>query len=212
VGAPGDPFHLSAQLAYVYAQVTQDLLFDETEGRNILAGANTRHAALLGLRTQLGQWFDALVNVGWAHATLDSTGERLPYVPEWIVRVDAAVQGGLSNWQIGGIALQGRLGVGLTYMPGRPLPFGEFGDAFWLLNAGAELRLWQFSLGVQARNLLNQRFRQSEFNYASNFTSSSAPPSRLPVRHFVAGEPIFALITLTWHAENTLRAVWESPE
>jgi hypothetical protein len=58
---------------------------------------------------------------------------------------------------------------------------------------------------VDVRNLLDQRYRQSEFSYASNFRAPDAPPSQLPVRHFGAGEPLWAMATLTLHLEDMVR-------
>ena len=204
-GKPGDPFSVSAQGSYVYTHITQDMLFSETAGRNIPIGASDRHAGLLGLRFMVGKWFDSLLNVGYAHATLADTGELIPYVPEWIVRLDVAAQGQISDWKLAGVPVTGRLGLGFTYVPGRPLPLKENGDPMYLLNLGGEIRLYHFSLGVEMRNLLDQRYRQSEFHYASNFESPDAIPSQVAARHFVAGEPLFIMGTITWHIEDMIR-------
>lgn len=204
-GGKDDGYRLQLQAAYVFADVTQELLFDEVQTRNTLIGGSDRHAVLFGLRAQVGEWFDGLVNVGWAQATLDATGERLPYIPEWVVRLDAVVQGDLFGWHIDRVPVSGTFGLGFTYVPGRPLPFRQFGDDYYLVNLGADLRLWHVTLGIDIRNLFDQRYRQSEFNFASNFAAPDAPPSQLPVRHFVAGEPFFAMMTATFHLEDLLR-------
>ena len=76
----------------------------------------------------------------------------------------------------------------------------------YLLDAGGDVRLWHFSVGIEMRNLLNLRYRQAELNYASNFVAPDAIPSQLPERHFVAGEPFYVMGTLTWHIEEMIRA------
>jgi hypothetical protein len=205
-GERGDLITLRAQLSYSLTQVNKDLLFSETEGRNVLAGASTRHAVLFSGRLHLFDIVDLLANVGWTQATLDATGELLPYIPQLVARLDAAVAGRLGSWSLGGIPVEGRLGLGFTYVPGRPLPLKTFGDPFYVLGAGGDIRLWHFSVGVELRNLLNTEYRQAEFQFASNFVSPEAIPSRVPQRHFVAGEPFYILGTIAWHIEDMIRA------
>lgn len=204
LGKEGDPFALSSQASYSYAHVNKDILFSEEESRNVLVGASTRHAVLFGTRMTVGSWLDTVLNAGWAHATLDDTGELIPYIPQWVVRLDSAVRGQISDWSVGGVPMVGHLGVGFTYVPGRPLPLKEFGDPMYLTNVGGELRIWDLSLGIETRNLLDLRYRQSEFNYASNFVGPTAPQTRVAERHFVAGEPFFFMGSLTLHVEDML--------
>jgi iron complex outermembrane recepter protein len=204
-GADGAPIQLSTQLSYSLTLVNKDLVFSEIAGRNVLAGSSTRHAVLFSGRIHLFSLVDILANVGWTQATLDSAGELLPYIPELVTRLDAAISGQISSWNVGSVPVVGRLGLGFTYVPGRPLPRQEFGDPFYLLGAGGDVRLWHFSLGIEMRNLLNATYRQAEFNYASNFVAPDAIPSQVPERHFVAGEPFFVMGTLTWHIEDMIR-------
>ncbi|MCB9644668.1 MAG: TonB-dependent receptor plug domain-containing protein [Myxococcales bacterium] len=203
-GRQGDGFFLKSQAGYVFSYVDKDLIFDQELGRNVLTGASMRHALLLGVRMNYNRWLDALLNVGWAHATRLDTGELFPYIPQLVLRADVAVNGPLFNWKVGGRPVWGRVGLGFTFVPGRPLPYQEWGDPFYLLSAGGSLRFWHVEVGVEARNLLGMQYRQSEFNYTSNFVGPSAIPSRLPERHFVAGEPFTVMATLTLHLEDAL--------
>lgn len=204
-GHPIGPIQqLSGQLSYSLSLVNKDLLFDELAGRTLLVGASRRHALLFNARAELWGWAELLANFGWTEATLDRTGERMPYIPRAVTRLDAAVFGHLWDWELGGVPVHGRVGLGFSWVPGRPLPNKQFGDGFELLNLGAELRLWHFSLGLETRNLLNRRYRQVEFHYASNFSSPSALPSKRPMLHFVGGEPFYAMASLTWHIESML--------
>ncbi len=205
LGQGGDRFSLRVQGSYLFAKIDRDLLFSPEEGRNVLVGASTRHALLLSVRAVLDEWLEVLANLGYAHATLDDTRERIPYVPDLVARLDAVVSGRLFGWRLGSVPMHGRVGVGVTLVPGRPLPFGERGDPMYLINLGAQVRLWHVSLGLEIRNLLDRRYRQSEFHYASNFVSPEAPPARLPARHVVAGEPLFVMGSLTLHLEDLIR-------
>ncbi|MCK6511386.1 TonB-dependent receptor plug domain-containing protein [Myxococcota bacterium] len=203
-GRQGAGIFLKSQLSYVFSYVDKDLIFDEEVGRNVLTSASMRHAVLLGVRMNYNRWLDALVNVGWAHATRLDTGELFPYIPQWVVRADIAVNGPLFGWKVGGRPVWGRVGLGFTFVPGRPLPYQEWGDPFYLLSLGGSMRFWHIELGVEARNLLGFQYRQAEFSYTSNFAGPTAIPPRLPERHFAAGEPLTIMANLTLHLEEML--------
>ncbi|MDI7267507.1 MAG: TonB family protein [Myxococcota bacterium] len=219
---PDAALRLHAQLGYVFTHVEKDMLFDAVSGRNIFftaagssdpVGPSTRHAILFTSRLDYDGWLDVLLNLGWTHGTLDSTGELLPYVPELILRLETAVYGPLFDWKLGHVPVTGRTGLSFTYVPGRPLPYGAFGDPYYLLNLGAEIRLWHFSLGIEMRNLFDLEYRQSELNYASNFDGPDAVRSQRPIRHFVAGEPFTVMGTVTLHLEDLVRGfVEDAPE
>ncbi len=195
---------LRLQGAYVFATVDQDLVFEPDAGRNVLVGRSNRHALLFAAQGSVGRFFDALVNMGFTDATLEATGERIPYIPQFVLRADAALHGPLFGWKVSQRDVVGTLGLGFTYVPGRPLPNGVQGDPFSLLDLAASVRVSYFEFGVEARNLLNLEYRQSEFNYVSNFEGPNAPPGRLPERHFVAGEPFFVSGFLEFHIEAWL--------
>lgn len=199
-----DPWAFNLQASYNHTRVTNDLVFDQTAGRNIPVGGSKRHVLLGSSRLTVGSWLDTLLNLSWADATLDTTGDRIPYIPRFIGRFDTAITGALGHWSLGGVPVAGRLGVGVTYVPGRPLPLDRTGDDIFTVNVGGGVRLWHTTLGVQVRNLFDQRFRQSEFNYPSNFEGPNVPASRVATRHFAAGEPFFAMATLTLHVEDML--------
>ena len=205
LGKQGRGAFLKSQLSYVFTYVDQDMVFDEEYGRNTPIGASLRHAVLLGTRFNYNRWFDALLNVGYAHATRLDTGELFPYIPQLVVRADVAVNGRVSNWKVGGRPVLGRFGVGFTFVPGRPLPFREFGDPFYLLSAGASIHFWHVEIGIEARNILNLQYRQAEFNYVSNFDGPNIVPSKLLERHFAAGEPLTIMATFTFHMEDAIR-------
>ena len=53
-----------------------------------------------------------------------------------------------------------------------------------------------FEVGLVATNLLDRRYRLSEFNYASDFRTAQQP-TLVPSRHFAAGAPRGLFLTLT---------------
>jgi hypothetical protein len=58
-----------------------------------------------------------------------------------------------------------------------------------VVDASARAEWRWVSVGVAIDNLLDARWRQSEFHYASHFDSADVAPSRLATRHFAAAPP-----------------------
>ena len=56
-----------------------------------------------------------------------------------------------------------------------------------------------FEVGLTVENLIDARWRETEFNYVSNFRGPDAPASLLATRHFSAGAP------RTWWLAVTFR-------
>jgi outer membrane receptor protein involved in Fe transport len=107
-------------------------------------------------------------------------------VPRFLARVEAVaarridlaentidLTGGLALWAIGP----------------RPLPFEQLSDAAIVLDASLRARWKWILVGLAVDNVLDTRWRQAEFNYASNFAGPDAAPSRLAMRHFSAAPP-----------------------
>ncbi len=220
-GHQGHGLWFKSQLSYCYTYVDRDMIFSPESNRTILVGESFRHAVLLGTRFNYDGWLDALLNAGYSYATYyDKRAGReqagvpsnpkgtlalLPYIPQLVLRLDLATSGRLFGWKVGGVLVAGRFGVGFTFVPGRPLPARAKGDAFYWVNLGGSVRVWHVTLGLEIRNLLDLRYRQSEFNFPSNFIGPDAITSDQPMRHFAAGEPFFAMGTLTIHLEALLR-------
>ncbi|MEO1273548.1 MAG: TonB-dependent receptor [Myxococcota bacterium] len=203
----GEERVLTLQGSYVYAQVERDIIFDPGAGRNVLIGESWRHAVLFQGRLTEQERFDLLANVGWARAMTEERdptsldfGEEvlLPYLPQLIARLDGTYRHPFGV-RVGRVPLALRVSANFTYVPGRPLPLGETGDPFALVGGSVELELWHTTLRLEGRNLLDQRYRQSEFNYPSRFDRTlPLPASGTPrsERHFVAGEPLFVMASV----------------
>ena len=211
--ADPDAWSFSAQGSYVYAFIERDQIFNPAAGRNILVGQSQRHAVLASGRATYKNTFDVLGNVGFAYATTiqqDETrptfGERvlLPYIPQLVARLDASWRRDLGV-SIDGVPMMLRTASGFTYVPGRPLPLGEYGDPFYLLNASIGVDLWHTTVRLEGRNLLGLQYRQSEFNYPSRFDRTvPLPASGAPraERHFVAGEPLQVMVSVEVDVER----------
>lgn len=183
---------LSARSTFFSTHVDKDLFFNATEGRATLAGGTTR-TGWAGNARATGTFFDAAASATFVRATFDDSHMLIPYAPPVVVRSDAAFFGRLP-W-----SLSGSIGLGVSYVGARPLPYGEESDTIFTVDTAANLRWRHIQLGITSTNLLNRRYRIAEYNYASDF-HGRAYPTLTPARHFAAGEPraIYASLTYTF--------------
>ena len=144
------------------------------------------------------------VNGTYVHATFDDTGLLIPYIPDLVIRGDAAVFRDIP-WNF--LTIDGQFprvtfATGVTYVGPRPLPFGDRSDSIFTVDANLVFGWRSVQFGLAATNLLDTRYRLGEFNYASDFHSQSQP-TLVPVRHFTAGAPRELLFTLTFNLGGT---------
>jgi iron complex outermembrane receptor protein len=184
---------LMVRSIFFQTHVDRDLIFSETAGRNVLAQGTTRTGWVGALRAT-GDFFDQAANVTLVKSTFDDTGLLIPYVPDVVVRSDSSLHGDLPL-RLGQRPLQGALASGITYVGRRALPFGQRSDRIFTVDLSASVRYRAYELSLVSTNLLDQRYRLSEFNYASDFRSASQP-TLVPARHFSAGAPRGVFLTL----------------
>jgi iron complex outermembrane receptor protein len=189
---PLGPFTLVARSIFFDTHVDKDYVFDQTVGRNVI-GVGTNRAGWVGAVRLTGDWLDESANVTFVRSTYDDTHLLVPYVPDIVVRSDTAVWHDLP-WKVLHDPLRGALSAGITYVGQRPLPFGALSGTIFTVDTNATLAWKNYEVGVSITNLLDTKYRLSEFNYVANFnpTGSSAPsgpPSYVPTRLFTAGAP-----------------------
>lgn len=187
---------LDARSVFFQTSVDKDLFFNQTQGRNTLANGTTRRG-WAGNARATGNFFDVAASLTLVRATFDDTHQDIPYAPNVVARTDAVVFGDLPV-RLLGKKLTGSIGPGISYVGPRPLPFDEKSDTIFLVDLGAQVRWRAFSLGFVATNLLDRKYRLSEFNYTSDFHSQPYP-TLVAARHFTAGEPraLYATLTVT---------------
>jgi iron complex outermembrane receptor protein len=206
---------LDARAAYYYTHVGRDLIFNQQEGRNTLAPGTVRQGALFTLRAR-SEIFDVSGSATYAHARFQrdaslpadtyrpaDAGDRVPYIPPWVLRLDAAANHRLGDLRVAHVPVLVHGGLGISYISPRALLFGEQGHAVFVTDATCAVTLSVFELGVSVQNLFDSHYRLSEYNYVSDFRSNPAAANLLPVRHFSAGAPRTFLFTLTLH--------WDGP-
>ena len=176
-------------------RVDKDLIFSEQEGRTIIGGSTSRLGALAQGRVR-GGFFDASAHVTWVQSKFDDTGLLVPYVPDLVTRLDAAVFHALPLSLLG-TQFKGTAALGVTYVGRRALPFGQRSDIIFVTDVNGEVNWRNFTLGLSATNLFNTQYRLAEFNYASDFRTSPGFPTLVPARMFSAGAPRQLMLTLT---------------
>lgn len=197
--AIGD-LELTARSVFFQTLVDRDLFFDQTAGRATLSTGTTRTGWAGNARATNG-FFDLATSLTLVRATFDDTKLLIPYVPDVVFRTDGALHGPLP-FKVAGETLQGSLGVGVSYVGRRALPFGEKSDTIFTTDVAANVRWRVVQVGVTATNLFDRQYRLSEYNYASDFKSQPYP-TLVPARHFVAGEPRAVYGTLTFTLGGT---------
>jgi iron complex outermembrane receptor protein len=187
-----------ARSVFFQTVVDQDLLFDQTAGRNVL-GVGTTRTGWLGALRLTGAFFDESANLTLVRATFNDDGEAVAYVPGVVLRSDSALFHALP-FTLGRRPLRGSLGAGITYVGPRPLPYGQVSDDIFTLDASASLSWGSLQLRVVSTNLLDAHYRLGEYNYASDFRGQSQPPTLVPERTFTAGAPrgVFATLAVNF--------------
>jgi TonB family protein len=187
--------------------LNQDVYFDPNEGQLENIGPTSRTGFVFYAVAEPLSWLAGALSVTYVHAVLDGPppptvenptppfgqGDLLPYVPPWVVRLDLAASGDLT--ELGKHPLRGHLGLAYTYVGSRPLPFSQFADPFSTLDLSGRLSWWMLELGIQIYNLLDKQYAGNEFAFVSDW-DPSAVQSRIPARHISAGQPRIVLFTI----------------
>lgn len=180
--------------------LSDDLAFNQATARNERTPATQRTGITAEMAARPTTWFTAAASITYTRAAFTNTdggyaaGDLLPYAPQVVVRTDAAWTPTLGR--VWNRPLTARVGLGGTGIARRPLPYGEFGHNYFLVDALASVRLQEVQIGISAYNLLDLAWYDGEYTFASNF-QRGANPSLVPERHVTVGPPRTVLATLS---------------
>jgi TonB family protein len=202
-------FLLSATGTFFRTGVSQDLIFSQTAGRNILGGASTRLGTAETFRLT-GSFYDLAANFTYVDAYFDGPDPTqpnspahplVPYIPDIVFRFDGAIHGEIpiKKLRLWRRPFFGSLATGITYVAPRPLPQDQRGDAIFTIDLNARIGWWIFELGVSATNLLDSKYKLNSYNYVSDFHTQGTYQPLVPSQMFAAGPPLTVLGTLTVH-------------
>jgi outer membrane receptor protein involved in Fe transport len=209
-----EPESWSIALAAYETRLSYDLAFDATEGRLERVGPTTRTGGVAHMLLRahpFGQQNELTLSTSgtFVHARLEDPppptpdnptppfrpGQLLPYVPPFVLRLDAGWRATLAD-AVWGKPLWLRAGYGLTFLSERPLPYSERAAPVTTMDAALALRRDFIEVGVEGFNLLNAEYADTEYSYVSNWSREQLP-SLLPARHLSAGPPLSVLGTMT---------------
>jgi len=197
---------LDARAVGFHTHVDHDLVFDPLAGRNVDQGATSRLGVSAYLNVRAWQWLSAAASFSYTEAYLGTPGytdfvssTRLPYVPRWVGRLDAA---GTRTITIDGESIAITLGVGVGWLGERPIPLGQVAPQVLLLDAQIAAEWRGIELAVIGQNLGDVHWQSSVFNYVSWFDASQ-PQSRTPEFMFSAGPPLSITGRLTVRFDET---------
>jgi hypothetical protein len=190
----GSSVRLQAALAGFHTLVDNDEVFDPISGTTVSIGTTRRIGGVAWVRVQPVPWLDVNVSATYTHATTDTdvpdhmirAGAPLPYLPSLVGRLDAAADAPVGTFR--GEQLRLRGGLGASLRGEIPMIANGVGPATFVVDGSAGVRVGHVAFDLAVRNLLDTRWRNAQFEYASNFVPG-ATPSPVPVQHFTAGTP-----------------------
>lgn len=200
---------LQLALGGYFTHLSDDVAFDAAEGRLERIGATRRLGAVAQAITRPAAWLVGSLSCTWVDAALlepppptadepqppFSAGQNLPFVPPLVVRADLGARHTL--WpHLGRWPIDGRAGLGFSFLSARPLPYGAFADPVALLDASAALHWGPIELSFELFNALNARYAAVEYAFPSDWDPNDGVRPRTPSRHIAAGAPLAWMLSL----------------
>jgi iron complex outermembrane receptor protein len=191
---------VAATLAAFQTRLSDDLVFDQRTTRNERVPATKRTGVAADVTSNPVRWFVAAASATFTEAVFTASnadyasGDLVPYAPEWVLRLDAALTPRLGS--LHGLPVEGRLGAGASVLARRPLPYGQWGHDIFLLDAVASVRVAGVALAIEAFNLLDAHWYDGEFVFASRWDPGAAA-SLVPQRHVTVGAPRTVLLSFS---------------
>lgn len=192
----GPELDLSA--AVFHTRLSSDLVFDEAVARNEPVPATARTGFLAAVTARPVPWFTSSTSATFSHAEFtegdaeNEEGDLVPYAPQVVIRSDMRASIPVATFLDRKLVVN--LGTGLSFLGARPLPFGDFGRDVFLLDATAGVRFQEGEIRLDVFNMLDSRYFDGEFVYASNF-EQGGPATRVPQRHVTVGSPATLFVT-----------------
>ena len=175
-----------ARLSVFGTFIERESVFDHVSGLNLELNSTRRLGTELDLQWAPLDWLKVVGDLTYVDARFGTSGNPVPLAP-WLVgglRAIATHDSGL------------HAGLRFLGLAPRPLPHGARGAPLTMLDATAGYRWRWLSVDLELENVLNQRIREGEYHYASDWRRGG-PTSALPVLHYVAGPPFNGRLSLS---------------
>lgn len=206
---------LRADLTLFHTVVMDDLVFDPNAVRNVPVGRTRRYggnvaltyAHTFGDRAPIHALFargsatlsDARAVDAGRSALAAKPGAPLPFVPSAAGRLDVAYTGAYGaddRYRV-------EAGLGASFVGREPLPLGQRGEGYALLDAGLTFGFRHLDVTLAVENVTGTRYRSMELFTVADFDGRDGLPAgnRLPTRLYAAGAPRTVMLTVRVGAE-----------
>jgi iron complex outermembrane receptor protein len=192
---------VTASVAAFETWVANELVFEAAAGGFETESASIRRGVVGSLVARPTDWLLASTALTVTDATFSTlvagVGHFVPSVPPVLFRADVAIRGALTT--IAGKPLNGRLGVGYTFLSGKHLTDTIVGPSSNVLNAKAAVRYTWLEVGFDAYNVLNLRYADDAEVYVSNWSNKPGQQPASVATHLTAAPPLTLLGTIAVH-------------
>ncbi len=204
-----DPRRVSAAFIAYETRLSDDWAFDTTPGRFTRIGSTVRRGLVAYIQAEPVKGLKTSFSATYVYAKIDAPsapspgngnstfteGQSIPYVPPVLIRTDVRYERPL--FAIGSKSLIGRIGYGATFISSRPLPYGLEAKPAFTLDASASVRRDPVEIGIDAVNLFDRSYADTEYVFVSDWKTGEIP-SQLPTKHLSPGAPMTVLATATF--------------
>ncbi len=189
----------SSTLAVFDTWVANELVFEAVAGGLQTENASTRRGIVSSLVARPTPWLLASTALSVTNAVFTTlvpgVSHFVPNVPPVVFRADVTARGKIG--MIEHHAVNGRLGVGYTFLSGRHLTDTIVGPTNDVLNAGGSIRWRWIEVGVDAFNVLGLRYADDAEVYVSNWSLRPGQQPASVATHITAAPPRTLLGTVS---------------
>jgi hypothetical protein len=189
----------TSTLAVFDTWVANELVFEAEAGGLETENASTRRGVVGSVVARPTSWLLASTALSVTNAVFTTlvpgVSHFVPNVPPLVFRADVTARGKVAT--VDGRALNGRIGVGYTFLSARHLTDTIVGPTNDVLNAGGSLRWQWIEVGLDAYNVLGLRYADDEEVYVSNWSLRPGQQPASVATHITAAPPRTLLGTLS---------------
>lgn len=169
--------------------VSDEIVFDHVAARYLATGSTRRWGVDGGVTVRPLEGVRLQTDVTWSDGRYARSGEPIPYAPRLLVSTGLYAE----RWALGPALLTA--GVRAWVLGPRPLPGGFSGHAAAVVDVTSTVDLGRWRISVDVDNVVGTPFRYGDFVFPSRWDPTE-PRAELPVRHFTAGAPRAARLSV----------------
>lgn len=178
--------YFAATTAAFGTLLRRETVFDHVSGVNLELSGTRRIGGEIEVHSHPIDSLTLSADLTYVDARFFESGKKIPLAP-WLTGSAKAIFTHRSGF---------RAGLYFMAIAPRPLPHKARGGSLAVVDLSAGYSWRWLHLDLELENLLNNKVREGEYHYASHW-ERGAPPSEIPVLHYVAGAPLNARLSLS---------------